>query len=297
MKQIENQSFFKASIFGKTSLDLYEKAGFLFWKNISLGANKIARRTTLCAALYALLILFSACFAQAQSGGGTDKNTANLQAGRAKYVFLFIGDGMAMPQISSAEIFSTARSSQDIRVTKLSFTRFPASGLATTYDAGSFITDSASAGTALATGHKTLNGVINMDPGKTTTYKTIAEYAHEAGMKVGVVSTVTLNHATPASFYATVPSRSNYYDIAAQLADSGFEYFAGGDVSQRTGKNNDQPDAIERAKARGYTFVNSKEAFMALKPGGGGGQGVCGETPPPETWRQSQRNRPQKRRK
>lgn len=246
-------------------------------KQMNQGNNrKIAlshmKRGALCALLAAFSIAMSArtpLFAAARADNSAERNTATVQSGQAKYVFLFIGDGMAMPQISAAEVFATARSSKDVNITKMSFTRFPVSGLATTYDAGTFITDSASAGTALAAGNKTLSGVINMDPGKTKTYKTIAEYAHEAGMKIGIVSTVTLNHATPASFYAKVPSRSNYYDIAVQLADSGFEYFAGGAVSQNTGKNNDQPDAIERAKAQGYAYVNSKEGFAALKPGAG----------------------------
>jgi alkaline phosphatase len=135
---------------------------------------------------------------------------ASLTSGRAKYVFLFIGDGMAMPQISSAEVYAEAMTSKAIAVKRLSFTQFPVPGLTTTYDAGSFVTDSASAGTALATGHKTLNGVINMDPAKTRTCKTLAQYAHEKGMKVGIVTTVSLDHATPACFHAKTPSRGNY---------------------------------------------------------------------------------------
>ncbi|MDR1220080.1 MAG: alkaline phosphatase [Treponema sp.] len=229
------------------------------------------KKIALYAALCALLIMVSACGGShtAQSGGGTDRNTETAQTGQAKYVFLFIGDGMAMPQISSAEVFATARSSKDIAITKLGFTRFPASGLTTTYDAGTFITDSASAATAIATGNKTLSGVINMDPGKTKSYKTIAEYAHEAGMKVGVVSSVTLDHATPAGFFAKVPSRSDYYDIAVQMVQSGFEYFAGGGLLQPTGKNKDQADVIQMAKDQGYTYANSRDAFNALKPGVG----------------------------
>jgi alkaline phosphatase len=188
---------------------------------------------------------------------------------QAKYVFLFIGDGMAMPQISSAEVFAKAMTSQDIAIKRLGFTQFPVAGLTTTYDAGSFITDSASAGTALATGHKTLNGVVNMDPTKTRNFKTIAEFVHERGGKVGIVTSVSLDHATPASFYAKSPSRGNYYDIAVQLGRSGFEYFGGGGFLQPKGKNNDQADAITLAKAAGYTFVNDKAAFQALKPGSG----------------------------
>jgi len=203
------------------------------------------------------------------SAKGSAQNAALAEKGQAKYVFLFIGDGMAMPQITSTEVFSTARSSKDIAVTRLGFTQFPALGLTTTYDAGTFITDSASAGTAVATGRKTLSGVINMDPGKTQIFKPISEYVQEAGMKVGIVSTVTLNHATPASFYAKAPSRSNYYDIAVQLANSKFDYFGGGSLLQPSGRNGDQQNVVEIAQANGFTYVDTKEGFNALKPGAG----------------------------
>ena len=219
-------------------------------------------------AFCALSLVFQPLFA----GGSSDSSVQNSSIagqGQAKYVFLFIGDGMAMPQVSSAEVFSTARESKDITVTRLGFSQFPVTGLVTTYDAGTFITDSASAGTAIATGNKTLSGVVNMDTGKTKEFKPISEYAREAGMKVGIVSTVTLNHATPASFYAKVPSRSNYYDIAVQLAKSDFDYYGGGSLLQHNGKNGDQQSAIEIAKANGFTYVDTKNGFNALIPGGG----------------------------
>jgi len=201
--------------------------------------------------------------------GGADGNTVVADKGQAKYVFLFIGDGMAMSQISTTEVFATARSSSDISITRLGFTQFPSSGLITTYDAGTFITDSASAGTAVATGKKTLSGVINMDPGKTQSYRPITEYIHEAGKKVGIVSTVTLNHATPASFYASAPSRSNYYDIGVQLANSKFDYYGGGSILQRTGRNGDQQDVVDIAKANGFTYVDTVEGFNSLNSSSG----------------------------
>jgi len=216
-------------------------------------------------ALCVLTLAFQPLFAQQGS-----QNTGLVQGkGKAKYVFLFIGDGMSMSQISAAEVYTTARSSSDIKITKLGFTQFPVSGLATTYDAGTFITDSASAGTAIATGNKTLSGVINMDPGKTKTFKPITDYIHDAGMKVGIVSTVTLNHATPASFYSAVPSRSNYYDIAVQLAKSNFDYYGGGSILQNKGKNNDQKDVIEIAKENGFTYTDTLDGFNKLKSGAG----------------------------
>jgi alkaline phosphatase len=185
---------------------------------------------------------------------------------KAKYVFVFIGDGMSMTQVSAAEIYSKSMADKIPGFTKLGFTQFPAQGLTMTYDASSIITDSASAGTAIATGNKTASGVINMDPGKTIKFKTIAEYAKELGWKVGIVSNVSLDHATPAAFYAKALSRGDMYEIGVQLAASGFDYFGGGGLAQPKGKKGDQPDVVELAKKAGYTIVNDPAAFKALKP-------------------------------
>jgi alkaline phosphatase len=101
-------------------------------------------------------------------------------------------------------------------------------GLQTTYDYGRMITDSASAGTAMACGHKTYDGVISMDPTKKIGYKTIAEAAKAQGRKVGILTSVSLDHATPAVFYAHVDNRGKYYHIAQQAATSGTLDFLGG---------------------------------------------------------------------
>jgi len=185
---------------------------------------------------------------------------------KAKYVFVFIGDGMSMAQVSAAEVYSKAMADKTPGFVKLGFSQFPAQGMTTTYDATSIITDSASAGTAIATGNKTASGVINMDPGKTIKFKTIAEYARDLGWRVGVVSNTSLDHATPAAFYAKVPSRGDMYDISTQLSASGFDYFGGGGLAQPKGKKGDQSDAIEMAKKAGYTVVSDVAAFRALKP-------------------------------
>jgi alkaline phosphatase len=212
-------------------------------------------RRALAAALVLLFVLAAA--------------PAAVAAPTAKYVFLFIGDGMAMPQISATEAYANAVASKDVAVKRLGFSRFPVAGLTTTYDAGTLITDSASAGTALATGNKTLSGVLNMDPSKTTKFTPITEQAKAKGMKIGIVTTVSLDHATPAAFYAKSPSRSNYYDIAAQIASSSFDYFGGGGFLQPTGAKKDQPDVVELARKAGYRYVNAKADFLALKKGAG----------------------------
>jgi alkaline phosphatase len=227
------------------------------------------RTVRLLALSFLLLISVSLFGAGNMESARYDGLSATRPGQPAKYVFLFIGDGMATPQINAAEAFANARVSDDVAVRHLQFAKFPVVGLTTTYDAGSLITDSASAGTAIATGNKTLSGVINMDTSKNNSFKTIAEYAKEKGMKVGVVSSVSLDHATPACFYAKVPSRGNMYDIGIQLTKSGFDYFGGGGFAQPRGKGNDQPDIVSLAKASGYTYVNSAEAFNNLKAGSG----------------------------
>jgi len=181
-----------------------------------------------------------------------------------KYVFLFIGDGNAMAQINAAENFLGSEKGKNPYSEKLSFSKFQAQGMTTTYSSDSFITDSAAAGTAIATGHKTNSGEISMSPDKKISYKTIAELAKEQGKKVGIVTTTTINHATPAVFYAHNESRRNYYNIGVQLAKSNFDYFAGGAISKNKGRKGDQIDVYKIAEKEGYKIVNKKNVFEKL---------------------------------
>jgi len=184
----------------------------------------------------------------------------------AKYVFLFIGDGMAMPQIAAAEAYLGALASDAPTFSKLSFTQFPVAALTTTYASDDFIPDSAATATAIASGRKTGDGIIGMDPSKTIPFTSIAEMADAAGMRVGIVSSVNLDHATPACFYAHEPSRNSYYNIAMQMVDSGFDYFAGGMV--RVDKTPaGQPTPHQALAANGFTVVETREGFDALGPG------------------------------
>jgi alkaline phosphatase len=116
----------------------------------------------------------------------------------------------------------------------------------------------------MATGCKTHSGVIGMAVDKTTAVTNIAELLKDEGMKIGIVSTVTINHATPAAYYAHVASRNDYYGIALQMADSGFDFFAGGAISQPTGADKDKPDAYGILQEKGYTVARTAEEIAAL---------------------------------
>jgi alkaline phosphatase len=105
----------------------------------------------------------------------------------------------------------------------------PFVGLQKTWAYNQLITDSAAAGTALAAGHKTYVGAISVDPeDPNVAYKTVAELAKEQGKKVGILSSVSLDHATPAVFYAHQDDRNKYFHIAQEAANSGTVDFIGG---------------------------------------------------------------------
>lgn len=201
-------------------------------------------------------------------------STNNTYSGTApKYVFLFIGDGMSTPQVNATQMYLGNQQSPNTPAIKaLEFTKFPGVGSADTYDAESFIPDSASTGTAVASGYKTFGGIINMDPAKKVSYEPISKKMKKAGYKVGVITTVTLDHATPAVFYSSEPSRGNYYNIASQLVTSGFDFFGGGYFLDPDGKKSNAKDPVnilDQAKKNGYKVATTKEDIQNLNSSSG----------------------------
>ena len=192
-----------------------------------------------------------------------------------KYVFLFIGDGMSYPQIQSTSDYLGALNDEDYWQAQpslddnqgaildgpeyLNFMNFEGVGTAVTFDSNSFAPDSASTATSIATGHKTYSGSINVDETGTVEYETIAEQLKaQKGYEIGVITSVNLNHATPAAFYAHQASRNDYYDIGLELVDSGFEYFAGGGLLDPDGAEGDQENLYDLAEQAGYNVVTTQ---------------------------------------
>ncbi|MBO7147337.1 MAG: alkaline phosphatase [Lentisphaeria bacterium] len=190
----------------------------------------------------------------------------SLCAQNPKYVFLFIGDGMATPQRMVAEEFARI-----IGHGPLTINRFPYHATTRTSSANALITDSAAAATAIACGEKTKNGRIGMDATGKRNLQSVAEVAKSKGKKVGIITSVTINHATPAGFYAHRKDRSQYYAIGLDLIASGFDYFGGGGVSKHNDKKSPdyKGDIYELAAKAGYKVVNTKKDLLNLKPGCG----------------------------
>lgn len=188
-----------------------------------------------------------------------------------KYIFLFIGDGVGIPQINSTELYLTANrgGSSSGSIEKLNMSRLPAQGLTTTNASDSFITDSAASATALATGRKTASGVIGMSPDKADNYELITEVLKRKGYKIGIVSSVSIDHATPAAFYAHEPTRKNYYEIGLQLVNSDFDYFGGGGIKgNKESKRDGRAELYSIAEEKGFKVVNNRADFMNLKAEG-----------------------------
>ena len=234
---------------------------------------------SLLLALTMLAAALAGCSAAAANEGSSNSTAAASTTGTAvtapKYVFLFIGDGMSYPQIQSTADYLGALADEDYWQAQpslddnqgaildgpsyLNFMNFEAAGSAVTYDSNSFAPDSASTATSIATGYKTYSGSINVDETGTVKYETIAEKLHEQkGYSVGVITSVNLNHATPAAFYAHQASRSSYYEIGLEMIASDFEYFAGGGLLSPTGSEGDQEDLYALAAEAGYTVTRTQ---------------------------------------
>ena len=189
--------------------------------------------------------------------------TGMVCAQQAKYVFYFIGDGMGVNQVNGTEMYLAEQKGR-IGVEPLLFTQFPAVGVATTFSATNSVTDSSAAGTALATGVKTYNGAIGMDDQKNV-IQSVAEKAKKAGKKVGVATSVSVDHATPAAFYAHQPNRSMYYEIALDLPKAGFDFYAGGGFLKptTTADKKKAPSIFPIMEEAGYTIAKGVDEYKA----------------------------------
>lgn len=179
---------------------------------------------------------------------------------RAKYIFLFIGDGMGANHVATAESYLSHLQGK-LGGVSLTMTQFPYYGTATSFSADKSITDSSAAGTAIACGEKTYNGGLGVDADGNPV-KSMAYDLKEDGYKIGIMSTVPINHATPGAFYASSNSRNDYYDISTQILKTDFEFFAGSGFIDFRGKKGEEKEAIDAyLEKNGYEVCYGTEEF------------------------------------
>ncbi|MDQ0196796.1 alkaline phosphatase [Paenibacillus wynnii] len=192
---------------------------------------------------------------------------------QSKNLIVLIGDGMGPAQVSAARYYQQYTKG----ISHLNIDPYYV-GQSTTYadrgeDGGKIVsgivTDSASAGTAFATGHKTYNAgisVSNEDVSKP--FASIIEAAEVTGKATGLVTTARITHATPAVYASHVRSRDNESAIASQYLDSGVDVLLGGGkqffvTKEEKGKRTDK-NILADFQAKGYTLVENTASLNAL---------------------------------
>lgn len=180
-------------------------------------------------------------------------------------VILMIGDGMGVPQVSSAFYFGDKTSN---------FERFEEIGFHKSYSTSHLITDSAAGATAFSTGEKTYKRAIGVST-DSIPQETILEKLKKEGYQTGLISLTSITHATPAAFYAHVKDRDMHEDIAMQLATADVDFLAGGGrkfFSQRS----DKKDLFQTLLSRNYNLdtlqlsnpqLNMRNAFIIQDEG------------------------------
>ena len=182
-------------------------------------------------------------------------------AQQAKYVFYFIGDGMGVNQVNGTEAYRAELEGR-IGTVPLLFASFPNGAMVTTYSGTNGVTDSAASGTALATGHKTKNGTLGLLEDLKTPVYSVAAKAQANGQRVGVATSVSVDHATPGAFYAHVPDRGMYYEIGKDLVKTGFDFYAGSDFLKPTSsKVQGEGSLYEQCQKAGYTIARGYKDY------------------------------------
>ncbi|WP_053217374.1 alkaline phosphatase [Virgibacillus senegalensis] len=192
----------------------------------------------------------------AKSDQAGDKGKPNN--GKVENVIYMIPDGFSSDYAANYRVYKGEDAIWDAHL----------KGMYTTNSANSDITDSAAAGTAMATGEKTNNGVIGLDP-EGEVLPTILEKSESAGKSSGLVATSTVTHATPASFAAHVDDRNKETEIARQLVESEVDVILGGGknnfLPSSEGGNQEERNLIEEADEKGFNFVETRDQLQNIE--------------------------------
>lgn len=191
----------------------------------------------------------------------TSPQNTFIQTTAPKNIIMIIGDGMGPAYTSAYRYFNDDPATDKIEQTV--FDRHLV-GQSSTYPAriSGYITDSAAAATALATGVKTYNGAISVDVNKMPV-KTVLEWAKKNGKKTGVIVTSQVNHATPASYLSHNVTRHNYSQIADSYIDNGIkaDLILGGGWKYFIRKDR---NLVTEFKEAGFHYIDKYEGLTSL---------------------------------
>ncbi|WP_391557690.1 alkaline phosphatase [Robertmurraya sp.] len=198
---------------------------------------------------------------------GNTKVEAKKDPEKAKNVIVLVMDGVSSSTTTLARWYKGEPLAMDEILT----------GGVRTYSAESAITDSAPAGTALATGNKSNDKFVGVLPTTVTSpgidqalaenpYKPVAnvlEGAKISGKATGIISTSEVQHATPAAFSSHVTHRTDYDNIAEQQVYQNMEVVLGGGKNTLLPQNRkDGEDLVNVIESKGYDLVETREELL-----------------------------------
>lgn len=178
----------------------------------------------------------------------------------ARNVILMIGDGMGAFQRQAATQFAGQSLEMD---------QMPVSGVVTTSPANWFVTDSAAAATAMATGRKTSIGSVSVAVDGTR-LETVLERAKKNGLLAGLAVTSSVTHATPAAFAAHQNWRDSEPAIAVQLLENRVDVLFGGGrgffvpKAAKGSLRNDERDLLKEFASLGYAFAEDSDSLKGV---------------------------------
>ena len=147
---------------------------------------------------------------------------------KPKYIFYFIGDGMSFNHVLGAEQYNAVKEGKS-EIERINFTQFDTRNFVTNYSASNPVTDSAAAGTALATGRKTANSYVGVDA-EGNELRNLTDVAAETGYMVGLVTNVGINHATPSCFYGHSSDRFGFPKLVDDYIASSVAFISGSTI-------------------------------------------------------------------
>jgi len=175
-----------------------------------------------------------------------------------KNVILMVGDGLGAGQLEIARLLEYGKNGS------LHMEEMENVALMRTYSNNNIVTDSAAAGTAIATSTKTNNEMIGVTP-EGEEVDSILDRFQDEGKKVGLISTNTATDATPASFGGSAADRwSGQEEIARQMLANEFDVILGGGANYFGPDKQDGNDLIPEFEEKGYDVVTNKGELSAV---------------------------------
>lgn len=175
-----------------------------------------------------------------------------------KNVIFMVSDGMSMGVPSMAEPFSQMVRGKGTIWFRLLQDPGAVTGLFETSSLDSLVTDSSAASSAWGSGSRVFNGAVNVLPDGTK-LTPIAHVMRRAGKKVGLVTTTTITHATPAGFAASHKRRDDEHIIAEQYLDVVDVLMGGGRRFFDAQSRADKRDLIAEYQRKGYAFWERRQ--------------------------------------